>query len=81
MNQIESLIAKEEYTTLGVNTTACVLTLKSGFEIVGTAACVKPEEYDLEIGKKCSRERAITKLWEVVGYHAQAEGKTVAEVC
>jgi hypothetical protein len=39
-----------------------VLTLKNGFEVIGSSACVNPEDYDFEIGKKYAREQAITKL-------------------
>ena len=68
---IESTIASEEYITLGKKTTACILTLTSGFEVVGTSACVKPEDYDIEKGKPFARRRALDKVWEVEGYFDQ----------
>ena len=69
--QIEAAIVKEEYVTLGVKTTCCVLTLKNGFEVVGTSACVDPENFDMEVGKPYARKRAIDKVWELEGYKLQ----------
>lgn len=71
IEQIESQIESETAYTLGAKTTAVVLTLKSGFEVVGTSACVNAAEYDLEIGKKFARQRAMDKVWELEGYRAQ----------
>jgi hypothetical protein len=39
-------IVKTEYTRVGVKTTICTLTLKNGFEVIGTSACVDPANFD-----------------------------------
>jgi hypothetical protein len=49
-------------------TTICVLVLRNGFTVVGTSACVSSENFDAEIGKKLAREKAIDKVWELLGY-------------
>lgn len=72
IEQINSLIEKEEYIKVGVKTVVAVLTLKNGFEIIGTSACVDPSNFNLEIGSKYARERAIDKIWELEGYLLQS---------
>ena len=73
VDDIEALIVKEEAVTLGVKTTAVVLTLENGFEVVGLSSCVNPEKYNLEYGKNIARQRAMDKVWEVAGYKLQAD--------
>lgn len=68
---IEKVILKENDAKLGEKTTVVVLTLKNGFEVVGTSACVDPTNYDHEIGKKYARQRAVDKIWELEGYRLQ----------
>lgn len=71
IDDINAAIESEEYITLGKKTTACVLTLKNGFEVVGTSACVNPADYDIEKGKPFAKQRAMDKVWEVEGYRSQ----------
>ena len=44
------------------------MTLKNGFEIVTTSACIDVENYDQEVGNKIALEKAMDKLWELEGY-------------
>lgn len=71
---IEACIEKEEYIKVGRKTTLAVLTLKNGFEVIGSSACVDPDNYDGEIGATYARRRAIDKIWELEGYKVQCEG-------
>lgn len=59
IEKIENTILKEDYIKVGLKTVIAVLTLKNGFEIIGTSACVDPNNFDFEIGKKYAREKAI----------------------
>lgn len=45
--------------------------LKSGFTVIGRAACVDPANFDIEIGRKIAREDAENKLWQLEGYLLQ----------
>ena len=45
--------------------------LKSGFTVTGRAACVSPENFDLEFGRKIAREDAKRQLWKFEGYLLQ----------
>lgn len=51
--------------------TICVLQLKNGFTVTGESACVSPENFDAEIGRRVARENAIDKLWPLLGYELQ----------
>ena len=48
--------------------TFCVLVLKNGFTVTGENACVSPENFDPELGRKQARQKAINKVWELMGY-------------
>lgn len=48
--------------------TICVLVLRNGFTVVGESACVSPENYDAEIGRKVARANAVLKIWPLEGY-------------
>ena len=48
--------------------TFCVLVLKNGFTVTGESACVSPENFDAEIGRKIARQNAVEKIWPLMGY-------------
>ena len=48
--------------------TFCVLVLRNGFTVTGESACVRPENFDAEIGRKIARQNAIQKIWPLIGY-------------
>lgn len=65
--------------------TFCVLVLRNGFTMVGKSACVSPENFDAEIGKRIARENAIEQLWPLLGFrladklHAVKHAQAVVE--
>lgn len=69
LQELEAAIKGETYTVLpDGKTTICQLTLDNNFTVEGFSACVSIENFDTELGKKYSRERAISKLWEFMGF-------------
>ena len=48
--------------------TFCVLVLRNGFTVTGESACVSPENFDAEIGRRVARENAVNKTWPLLGY-------------
>lgn len=48
--------------------TFCVLVLKNDFTVTGESACASPENFNAEIGRKVAREKAIDKVWPLMGY-------------
>lgn len=59
----ERFIAKESVTTAGSKNTVVTLATITGFEANGISSCVKPENYDANIGKKFARPRAVDQIW------------------
>jgi len=53
--------------------------LKNGFTVTGESACVSAENFDAEIGRQIARQKAIEKVWPLMGYalrntlHQQAQ--------
>ncbi len=48
--------------------TICVLVLENGFTVVGHAGVASPENYNIEVGKKVARSKAVDQLWPLLGY-------------
>jgi len=48
--------------------TICVLVMRNGFTVTGESACASPENFDADIGKKIAREKAVDKVWPLLGY-------------
>lgn len=56
---------------VGTKTTNTTLTCLTGFEVHGQAACVKPENSDLNVGSNYARIKAEDKIWEGLGFVLQ----------
>jgi Phage protein (N4 Gp49/phage Sf6 gene 66) family len=52
--------------------TFCVLVLRNGFTVTGESACVSPENFDAEIGRKIARQNAVNKIWPLMGYELRS---------
>lgn len=48
--------------------TFCVLVLRNGFTVTGESACVSPENFDADMGRKIARQNAVSKIWPLMGY-------------
>lgn len=48
--------------------TFCVLVLRNGFTATGESACASPENFDAEIGRKIARQKAVEKIWPLLGF-------------
>ena len=71
--QIAKLIAeaKIDVATVQEKCTVVTVTLKSGFILSESSACVDKANYNEEIGARCCMERIEKKLWELEGYALQ----------
>ncbi|WP_256384415.1 Gp49 family protein [Photobacterium toruni] len=61
--------------------TGCWAFLPNGFKVgYGESACVDPNNFDFELGKKYAKERCVqaatNKLWELEGYLLKVTGST-----
>ena len=50
-------------------TTICQITLKNGFEVVGTSCCDDMTEFDINLEKKYAYDNAIEKISEYEAYY------------
>jgi len=48
--------------------TVCNLTLKNGFNVVGTSACASPANFDKDLGQKIAYQKAVDQVWALEGY-------------
>lgn len=68
-DQIDAVIVGEDYHRFpGTTVTACILTLRNGFNVIGESAAASPENFDAELGKKIARKDAREKIWALEGY-------------
>lgn len=66
---VEAAIIGETYTLLpNGRTTVCQLTLYNNFTVEGQSACVDAANYDPDIGNHYAREKALDKVWAVLGF-------------
>ena len=64
---LESVIVSEQYHVFaGTTFTACLLTLKNGYTVLGESACASPENFNAELGRKIARENAKIKIWSLM---------------
>lgn len=70
----DKLVADEKYPEMDAVKgslellTFCVLTLRNGFTVTGESACASPENFDAEIGRKIARQKAVEKVWPLLGF-------------
>jgi hypothetical protein len=53
--------------------TFCALVLKNGYIVTGESACVSPENFDAELGRKIAKQNALDKCWPLFGFHLAAK--------
>jgi len=54
---------------IGRKTTICLMTLNNGFEIVGSSACVNPDDYEYNQGCNLAKKNAMQKLEIILAYY------------
>lgn len=68
---IERFIAAEDAEKLGTKTTIVSIRTLTGFESHGLSSCVDPSRYDINIGKKFAKEKAVDAIWTGLGFVLQ----------
>jgi hypothetical protein len=70
LEAINAAIVDEVYQRIATTTvTVCVLKLKNGFTVIGHSACVSPENFDEDLGRKIARQHAVDQCWSLFGFH------------
>ena len=68
-DHLETVITSEQYHVFPNTTfTACLLTLKNGYTVLGESACASPENFNAPLGRKIARSNAANKIWALEGY-------------
>ena len=68
---VNDFIASCEVRTMGDKCTVVRATLRNGFEIVESSACVSAENYDEELGAKICMKKIEDKVWFLLGFLLQ----------
>lgn len=68
---VDDFIVAKEVSTLGDKVTVVRATLRNGFELVESSACVSPENYNEELGAKICMEKIKDKVWFLLGFLLQ----------
>lgn len=68
---VDDFIVAKEVSTLGDKVTVVRATLRNGFELVESSACVSPENYDEKLGAKICMEKIEDKVWFLLGFLLQ----------
>lgn len=68
---VDDFIVAKEVSTLGDKVTVVRATLRNGFELVESIACVSPENYDEKLGAKICMEKIKDKVWFLLGFLLQ----------
>lgn len=68
---ITNFIAKEESIKVGTKTTNTTITTITGYEVHGQSSCVKAEDFNLFIGSKFAKAKAIDQIWQGLGFVLQ----------
>jgi hypothetical protein len=73
-DKLNALIAKADYEVAGEAIDVCILTLHSGFRVVGVSpGPLNPDNYSLEVGQKIAYDKAFEQLWQLEAYRITAE--------
>lgn len=68
---VEAFIVKGSVNKLGEKTCVVLDSTITGFDMVGTSACVDPANYSEEIGSEIARKDITDKLWGHLGFVLQ----------
>ncbi len=53
--------------------TICAIVLRNGFTVTGESACVSPDNFDAELGRRIARQNAVQKIWPLLGFRLRDE--------
>ena len=65
---VEAEILAEDYYRPFFTITICTLQLRNGFNVTGESACVSPENFNEELGRKLARNKALDKIWMLLAF-------------
>jgi hypothetical protein len=77
---IDAKIKAESYWIVPLTTTTvCALTLHNGFVVIGKSACIEPDNFDFDIGRKVAFDDARRQIWALEGYRLSSRRAIMLE--
>lgn len=78
LESLNALVATEQYVhpDAAPHVTICILTLTSGFVLVGHSAPADPGNFNAQLGREFARNECIRQMWPLEGYRLR---NTLAE--
>ena len=74
LNSLLDKINSVKYTILNDSTTTvCMLTMKNGYNVLGTSACADPANFNKAKGELYSYQDAVNNVWPLEGYLLREE--------
>ena len=70
-NDVESFLVRKSAHKLGDKTCVVLDTTLTGFDTIGTSACVDPANYSQEIGEEIARKDIVNAIWGHLGFVLQ----------
>lgn len=64
----EQIVSEQFYIFPDTSMTVCCLTLRNGFNTVGTSAPASADNFNEEIGRNIARDKAREQIWALEGY-------------
>lgn len=68
---VEAFIKFDDACKVGTKTTNVTITTITGYEINGQASCVDPNQFNIDLGIKIAKPRAMDQLWSYLGFVLQ----------
>jgi hypothetical protein len=72
-NSSDHIVEKVDYVVVGKKTTVCLITTIHGFEVIGTSACIDPDDFNVEEGRRRSLSDAQKQLDLLHAYYRTVE--------
>lgn len=64
----DQIKATEYYVWPGTTLTLALIKLENGFNVLGKSACIDPDKFDAEMGRRLARKDAFEKIWPLEAY-------------
>ncbi|MCK2097531.1 Gp49 family protein [Thauera aromatica] len=64
----ETIVHAQYHHFPGTTLTACCLTLRNGFAVLGESACIDPASFNAALGEAEAFKSAREKVWALEGY-------------
>lgn len=64
----DQIKATEYYVWPGTTLTLALIKLENGFNVLGQSACIDPDKFDAETGRRLARKDALEQIWPLEAY-------------